>query len=73
MCIAHLRNWTAFAMTKRALRVLGYFDENMYPAFYEDDDMAVRLDRAVKVGLCSPIRHLTSASLKHNDNDGYVR
>jgi GT2 family glycosyltransferase len=73
LCIALAREWSVFAMTKRALRILGLFDENFYPAYWEDDDMKIRLDRAVKADLCSPIQYLTSTSLKHNNNDGYVR
>lgn len=73
LCIAHMRDWTAFAMTKRALRVLGFFDENIYPAFWEDDDISIRLDRAKRAGHCSPIQDLASATLQHNNNDGYVR
>jgi hypothetical protein len=39
-CLAFFRPpgpdlWTAFAFTRRALRVLGFFDENIYPAYYE--------------------------------------
>lgn len=60
-------------MTRRGLRVLGYFDENIYPAYWEDSDMYLRLDRAVERGLCSPIRKLNSAVLQHGEHDYYVR
>jgi GT2 family glycosyltransferase len=73
LCIAHSREWTAFSMTKRALQVLGLFDENIYPAYWEDDDMHIRLNHAVKANICSPVRYLTSATLQHNNNDDYVR
>lgn len=73
LCIARLRGFTAFAITKRALRVLGFFDENIFPAYYEDNDIEIRLNRAVRAGGCSPIQDLASAPLQHNNNDHYVR
>ena len=32
----------AFVYTRHALNVLGKFDENIYPAYYEDHDMDLR-------------------------------
>ena len=60
-------------MTRRALQILGYFDENIYPAYWEDSEMMLRLDRATQEGLCSPMAKLTSATLQHGDFDYYVR
>lgn len=73
LCIAHMHGWSAFAMTKRALRVLGFFDENIFPAYWEDNDIQIRLNRAMRAGHCSPIQKLASASLQHNYYDHYVR
>jgi len=69
----HCHPWSAFAMTKRAHRILGLFDKSFHPTYWEDDDMKIRPDRAVKADLCSAIKYLTSTSLKHNNNDDYVR
>ncbi|WIA34956.1 hypothetical protein OEZ86_013237 [Tetradesmus obliquus] len=49
-----LMNWTfniggglynAFAMTRSAVNRFGLFDENIYPAFYEDNDFQLRQAR----------------------------
>lgn len=74
LCLAHFRPccFTSFVVTRRALQILGFFDENIYPAYWEDSDMYLRLDRAVEEGLCSPITELVSASLRHGDYDHYV-
>ena len=55
------------AITKRAIEVIGYFDENCYPAYYEDCDYHRRallagLPRLVATDTC--ITHQGSASLK---------
>lgn len=75
LCLAHFEpyGFTSFLMTRRALRVLGYFDENIHPAYFEDNEMRLRLGRAVEEGLCSPMQKLTSAGLRHGDYDYYVR
>ena len=35
--------WSAVAFTHRLVNEVGYFDENFYPAYYEDDDYAMRV------------------------------
>lgn len=35
--------FSALVLTNRLLKVVGYFDENFYPAYYEDDDYSVRV------------------------------
>lgn len=35
--------WSAVAFTGRLVDEIGYFDENFYPAYYEDDDYAIRI------------------------------
>jgi GT2 family glycosyltransferase len=38
--------WALFAQTPECTRRVGYYDENFFPAYYEDSDYAVRLARA---------------------------
>lgn len=35
--------WSAIIITKKLVESIGYFDENIYPAYYEDDDYAIRI------------------------------
>lgn len=35
--------YSLFAVTRRALLEVGLFDENIFPAYYEDDDYRIRL------------------------------
>jgi GT2 family glycosyltransferase len=36
--------YNLFIMTRRVFDVVGMFDENMYPAFFEDADMDRRVE-----------------------------
>jgi len=57
--------YTSYVYTRRALEVLGLFDENIYPAYYEDVEMDVRMGRAVAAGVCSPFRWFNSSEFVH--------
>lgn len=35
--------FSTFILTKKALETIGYFDENIYPAYYEDNDYRYRI------------------------------
>ena len=35
--------WSAFMVTRRLINRIGYFDENIYPAYYEDNDYGTRV------------------------------
>ena len=35
--------WSAVVFTERLVSKIGYFDENFYPAYYEDDDYGIRI------------------------------
>ena len=35
--------WSAVLFTKRMVDKIGFFDENFYPAYYEDDDYGIRI------------------------------
>jgi hypothetical protein len=39
--------WTAFAWTRQGVADIGFFDENIFPAFYEDTDYASRGPKSV--------------------------
>ena len=36
-------NWSLFAFSRGVVERAGYFDENIFPPYYEDDDMTIRL------------------------------
>ena len=57
--------YTSYVYTRRALEVLGLFDENIYPAYYEDVEMDVRMGRAVAAGVCAPARWFNSSEFVH--------
>jgi len=35
--------WSAVIFTRKLVERIGYMDENFYPAYYEDDDYAIRI------------------------------
>eukprot|EP00931_Biecheleriopsis_adriatica_P052049 TRINITY_DN30244_c0_g1_i1.p1 TRINITY_DN30244_c0_g1~~TRINITY_DN30244_c0_g1_i1.p1 ORF type:complete len:414 (+),score=52.42 TRINITY_DN30244_c0_g1_i1:50-1291(+) len=39
------RGWSIFIFPRWTVEAVGYFDENFYPAYYEDTDYAIRLRR----------------------------
>jgi GT2 family glycosyltransferase len=39
----HSSLFTSFIFTKRTIEKVGYFDENIYPAYFEDNDFAYRI------------------------------
>jgi len=57
--------YTSYVYTRRALEVLGLFDENLYPAYYEDVEMDVRMGRAVAAGVCTPFKWFNSSEFVH--------
>jgi len=57
--------YCSYVYTRRALEVLGLFDENIYPAYYEDVEMDVRMGRAVAAGVCAPARWFNSSEFVH--------
>ncbi len=61
----HMMSFAAFALTRQALDVLGYFDENFHPAYDEDVDYAYRCQLATvpRIGVMSSARHIGSATI----------
>ncbi len=39
----HSSLFTSFIFTKKTIEIVGYFDENIYPAYFEDNDIAYRM------------------------------
>lgn len=52
-----------FAFTRHGLQALGRFDENIYPAYYEDQEMDLRHNRSLEC--TSPPRRFVAATLHH--------
>lgn len=59
-------NWCAFAIGERVIQSVGLFDESLHPAYFEDDDMARRVEAA---GL--PIRR--PGIPVHHDNSSTIQ
>lgn len=57
--------WSALVFTRSLISSVGYFDENFYPAYYEDDDFAIRTHHA---GFKALKFHNTS--MLHGEIDG---
>ncbi|HXO21401.1 MAG TPA: glycosyltransferase [Thermoanaerobaculia bacterium] len=60
--IWHIRGWNFFVFDTRAVERVGWFDENFYPAYDEDEDYAYRCDLAGAVRSWS---ELESVGAKH--------
>ncbi len=58
--------WSTVAFTRRLVAVVGLFDENFYPAYYEDDDYAIRVHHS---GAFAAAR-FNNTPLLHGDLDG---
>lgn len=56
--------WSCFALTARAVREVGTFDENIFPVYFEDQDYEWRLHRA---GLASD--HIRDVLVVHGAED----
>jgi hypothetical protein len=57
--------YSAIVLTKRLIPEVGYFDENFYPAYFEDDDYSVRVHLSTLHA-----RHFNSTPLLHGEVDG---
>jgi GT2 family glycosyltransferase len=66
--------WCLFAAGQRFLERVGLFDERLWPAYYEDDDMAWRADRAGLPIVRSEVQvgHDNSSTL-HTPDAGFER
>lgn len=72
-CVGHfntrgagtLGRYTAFVYTRHALTTLGLFDANIYPAYYEDVELDIRMARAQAAGVCSDFHTFTSSQFVH--------
>ena len=42
--VYHMLGFAAFAITREAVAEVGWFDENIHPAYFEDNDYARRID-----------------------------
>eukprot|EP00596_Hydrurales_sp_CCMP1899_P007639 CAMPEP_0119038176 /NCGR_PEP_ID=MMETSP1177-20130426/6903_1 /TAXON_ID=2985 /ORGANISM="Ochromonas sp, Strain CCMP1899" /LENGTH=200 /DNA_ID=CAMNT_0007000363 /DNA_START=413 /DNA_END=1012 /DNA_ORIENTATION=+ len=39
--------WSAVIFTRKIISEIGYFDENFFPAYFEDDDYAIRVSKGI--------------------------
>jgi len=57
-------HWCVFTIGMRVVQQVGLFDENLYPAYYEDNDYQRRMDDAgVEVVYGPDVRHKNSSTL----------
>lgn len=65
-------DWALAAINPIALETIGYFDENFFPAYYDDTDYALRARRAGLQSLVVPdtqLQHAGSGSLERVDQN----
>ncbi|MGC9193703.1 MAG: hypothetical protein ACP5FQ_07430 [Thermoplasmata archaeon] len=75
------QDFAAFAITKMAILNVGFFDENFFPAYFEDTDYDVRLELSGIKTFCDETSHIThsrSMSIKgsalfKDDMDAFFR
>jgi len=60
--------WSAVVFTRDMVSIVGLFDENFYPAYYEDDDYGIR----ISLSKYQAVRFLR-ANVTHGTVDGSVR
>lgn len=63
-------NWSVFLIRKRLVEQIGYFDENIYPAYFEDNDFAYRMYLAgktkVNTEMLNPVIYRNSMTIQKN-------
>ena len=61
--------YSVFGYTRLAYEKLGYFDENIYPAYFEDSDFSARIQKAgfSEVDFTVDISHIGSSSIPSNN------
>ena len=62
--------WSTFAITRRLVEYIGFFDENIYPAYYEDTDYAFRIHLSGMKAYHFPRIHLIHGSI--NGSSDYI-
>eukprot|EP00597_Dinobryon_sp_UTEXLB2267_P008438 CAMPEP_0170085274 /NCGR_PEP_ID=MMETSP0019_2-20121128/20198_1 /TAXON_ID=98059 /ORGANISM="Dinobryon sp., Strain UTEXLB2267" /LENGTH=236 /DNA_ID=CAMNT_0010301653 /DNA_START=401 /DNA_END=1111 /DNA_ORIENTATION=- len=58
--------WSAVIFSRKLVQAIGYFDENFYPAYYEDDDYAIRIHLSNRFYAAK----LENTPLLHGEIDG---
>lgn len=60
--------YSVFGYTRFAYEKIGYFDENIYPAYFEDSDFSARLQKSdlKEIDLDADISHVGSSSIPSN-------
>jgi GT2 family glycosyltransferase len=67
--IAMIHGFSAFAINQQALELTGFFDENLHPAYFEDNDMTWRASMAgvPLVNVEAHVIHEGSATIRGHD------
>ena len=47
-------NFSSFMINRKMIKEVGYFDKGFFPAYFEDNDMHYRIQKAGLVALCCP-------------------
>jgi len=63
--LAEEASWSMFVATTNLIQNVGYFDENIYPMFYEDDEYSVR----IRISGLNVIR-FPDVHVGHGEGDG---
>jgi len=61
-------DYSVFGYTRLAYEKIGYFDENIYPAYFEDSDFSARLQKLdlKEIDVPADISHVGSSSIPSN-------
>jgi hypothetical protein len=67
--------WALFAQTPECKVRVGLYDEHFYPAYYEDTDYNIRLDRAGIIPFCAlsePVQHIGWATTRTSEDAQWI-
>jgi hypothetical protein len=67
--------WSTLAVTRRTLDVLGFFDENVFPAYYEDNEYDIRIQKTHQSGTPCRLLPVHAANSFHHgpeDSEDYI-
>jgi len=64
-------NFSSFMINRKLIEKVGYFDEGFFPAYYEDNDMHYRIQKAGLVALCCPMSMFYHFASKTQTQDGH--
>lgn len=66
------QDWCCFLLPKKTFEIVGRFDENFYPAYYEDNDYHYRLNlggmKTLHIPYLNPLVHRSSKTIEKDSS-----